>query len=56
MPAEYEKIRDSELKRGASIKDAKRIAAATYNKRHPGQPMSNQHHASLSSLRKKRRG
>lgn len=52
MPVEYEKSRDSELQRGVSVKDAKRIAAATYNKRHPGHPLSNKHHASLSSLRK----
>lgn len=32
MPARYEKIRDALLKRGKSEKDAKRIAAATYNK------------------------
>ena len=36
MPKEYEKIRDSLKKRGKSAKEAKRIAAATYNKRHKG--------------------
>lgn len=36
MPAQYEKIRDSYLKRGKSLKEAKRIAAATYNHLHPG--------------------
>lgn len=36
MPKEYEAIRDSLIKRGDSVKKAKRIAAATYNKRHPG--------------------
>lgn len=39
MPKEYEKIRDSLLASGKSEKDAKRIAAATYNKHHPDRPM-----------------
>lgn len=38
MPAKYERIKESELKRGASKQTAERIAAATYNKqRKPGQ-------------------
>ena len=32
MPKEYEAIRDSLLKRGVKPEEAKRIAAATYNK------------------------
>lgn len=36
MPKEYEAIRDSLRRRGKSMKEAKRIAAMTYNKRHPG--------------------
>lgn len=43
MPKQYEKIRDSLLKRGKSEKEAKRIAAATYNKQHPGHPMHPDH-------------
>lgn len=39
MPAQYEAIRDDLIKRGKSEKEAKRIAAATYNARHPGNPM-----------------
>jgi len=39
MPKQYEAIRDSLIARGKSEKEAKRIAAATYNKRHPGHPM-----------------
>ena len=38
MPKEYEKIRDSLERRGKSAKVAKRIAAATWNKRHPENP------------------
>lgn len=38
MPKKYEKIRDSLKRSGKSDKEAKRIAAATYNKqRKPGQ-------------------
>ncbi len=37
MPKQYEDIKASELKRGVNLKDAKRIAAATFNKlRGPG--------------------
>lgn len=32
MPAKYEAIRDSLIKQGKSVREAKRIAAATYNK------------------------
>ena len=53
MPAEYEAIRDALIKAGKPIGEAKQIAAATYNKNHPGQPMSNQHHASIESLKAK---
>lgn len=38
MPKEYEAIRDSLVSRGESLKEAKRIAAMTYNKRHPKNP------------------
>jgi len=38
MPELYEKIRDALIGRGKFTKEAKRIAAATYNKRRkPGQ-------------------
>lgn len=40
MPAQYEHIRDSEIARGVSYDEAQRIAAATYNKQHPGHPMN----------------
>lgn len=39
MPKQYERIRDSLIRRGKGTKEAKRIAAATYNKQHPGHPM-----------------
>jgi hypothetical protein len=38
MPRKYEKMRDSLKSQGKSDREAKRIAAATYNKqRKPGQ-------------------
>lgn len=40
MPKEYLAIERQELKAGKSKKVAKRIAAATYNKRHPGHPVT----------------
>lgn len=36
MPAQYEDIRDSYVKRGKPLKEAKRIAAQTYIKRGAG--------------------
>ena len=35
MPKQYEDIRDSYIRRGKSVKAAKRIAAMTWNKLHP---------------------
>ena len=45
MPPKYERIRDSYKRRGKSDKEAKRIAAATFNKqRRPGQkPVTGKH-------------
>lgn len=45
MPKEYEAIRDSLVAQGKPIKTAKRIAAATYNTRHPGRPVTGHHKA-----------
>lgn len=39
MPKQYEDIKASYLKRGKSLKEAKKLAAMTYNSRHPGHPM-----------------
>lgn len=39
MPKQYEAIRDALIATGKPVKTAKRIAAATYNARHPGKPM-----------------
>jgi len=39
MPKQYTAIRDSLVKRGYTYDEAQAIAAATYNKRHPGAPM-----------------
>lgn len=38
MPEVYEKERDALVKRGYSLKRAKSIAAATWNKRNPDNP------------------
>lgn len=39
MPAQYEAIRDSLIKKGKSRKESQRIAAATYNKTHKKNPV-----------------
>lgn len=38
MPKQYESIRDDLVRKGMSLKKAKAIAAATWNKRHPDDP------------------
>jgi hypothetical protein len=43
MPKQYLAIKRALKKKGKSDKEAKRIAAATYNKNHPGNPMSPAH-------------
>ena len=45
MPKEYESIRDSLVQQGKPLKQAKRIAAATYNSRHPSRPVTGHHKA-----------
>jgi hypothetical protein len=35
MPKQYERIRDSYVKRGVPLKRAKKLAAMTWNKQHP---------------------
>lgn len=45
MPREYEHIRDSLVSRGKGYDEAQSIAAATYNKRHPGKPVTGKKHA-----------
>lgn len=51
MPKQYTDIRDSYVKRGMDYDKAQAIAAATYNKRHPGAPMSPAHPEGKSSRR-----
>lgn len=46
MPAQYERIRDSLVARGENYDKAQAIAAATYNKQHPGHPMGKDEHTS----------
>lgn len=43
MPEQYLKIKASLKRRGYGDKEAKRIAAATYNARHPGHAMHPHH-------------
>lgn len=40
MPKQYEAIRDNLEAKGKPEKEAKRIAAATYNKHHPNNPVT----------------
>lgn len=56
MPKKYEKIRDSLKRRGKSDREAKRIAAATYNKqRKPGQkPVGPSYHKKKTTARRRR--
>lgn len=49
MPAQYEKIRDSYIKAGKPVAEAKKLAAMTYNSRHPGDPMSPRHEPKTST-------
>lgn len=58
MPKEYEKIRDSLKRSGKPSKEAKRIAAATYNKRRqPGQaPVTGTHKKTTKKKPRGRRG
>lgn len=39
MPRQYEAIRDRLIEQGYSEDEAKRIAAATYNRDHPNDPV-----------------
>ena len=41
MPKQYEAIRDSLVKKGVPLKDAKTSAARIYNSKHPGKPVTN---------------
>lgn len=52
MPAQYERIKESYLKRGKPLKEAKRIAAATYNKHHKSDPVGPGYDARHSLIHK----
>lgn len=52
MPAQYEKIKASELARGASKETAERIAAATYNKHRGSKPPVTRNSDSPSASKK----
>jgi hypothetical protein len=59
MPAEYLAIERQQLKSGKSKKVAKRIAAATYNKKHPGNPVTKDYdkkHPMKMNKKKKKKG
>ena len=44
MPKKYEKIKKKYIKKGKSVKEAKKLAAMTYNKqRKPGQKLVGPH-------------
>jgi hypothetical protein len=48
MPKQYEAIRDSLIERGYSEEEAKRIAAATWNKHHPEDPVGRNYESNIS--------
>ena len=54
MPARYLAMKEALLKQGKSEKDAKRIAAATYNKTRPAgdPPLSPEYDAIHAAVRK----
>lgn len=43
MPKAYERMRDSFVKKGMSLKAAKTKAAKIYNKAHPKAPVTRKH-------------
>lgn len=53
MPKRYEKIRDAYIRSGKSAKQAKKLAAMTYNaQRKPGQaPVTGKHHGKPNPFR-----
>lgn len=56
MPKQYEEIKASYLKRGKSMKEAKKLAAMTYNSRHPGHPMKPHKKKGFSMPKKDKHG
>lgn len=54
MPEKYERIRDSYIARGKSVKEARRLGAMTYNaQRKKGQKPVTGHHESPLAPKKK---
>lgn len=53
MPRQYEHIRDSYVARGMDYDKAQSIAAATYNKHHPGHPVTGHSEGGSKPRRKK---
>lgn len=56
MPKQYTRIRDALVKRGTPYDEAQAIAAATYNKRHPGHPMKPKKHRTLREMKRHAEG
>ena len=55
MPAQYERIRDSYIARGKSVKQANKLTAMTYNAhRQPGTPPVGPHSDGVMSKRTKK--
>ena len=54
MPKKYERIRDSLKAQGKPPREAKRIAAATYNKQRPkgAKPVTGKHRAARRTARR----
>lgn len=53
MPKEYLKTKRALMRKGISIKKAKKIAAIKYNKKHPGNPVTKNYDAKVKTKKKK---
>lgn len=53
MPKEYLKTKRALIRKGKSVKEAKKIAAIKYNKRHPGNPVTKNYEAKVKARKKK---
>lgn len=52
MPKEYLKTKRALIRKGKSVKEAKKIAAIKYNKKHPGNPVTKNYEAKVRAKKK----
>lgn len=55
MPKEYLKTKRALIRKGKSVKEAKKIAAIKYNKKHPGNPVTKNYEAKIKSNKKSKK-